>query len=81
MSNASTASSPNNAMTHLATVAHGDTSGDGDDGSIDLPEHVADVWAAVLIDVHKKRKDKPNAAAAKNARQMTMQNCVRREVC
>lgn len=56
MSNANTASSPNNAMRHLSAVAKDDASGDGDEGGIDLPEHVADTWAAVLIDVHEKTK-------------------------
>ncbi|WP_047813889.1 hypothetical protein [Rhodopirellula islandica] len=56
MSNANTASSPNNAMRHLSAVAKDDGSEDGDDGSIDLPERVADTWAAVLIDVHENTK-------------------------
>ncbi|TWT84746.1 hypothetical protein CA13_62260 [Planctomycetes bacterium CA13] len=38
-----------------------------------LPDDVADAWAAVLIDVHEKTKDKATTAAAEDTDRMPME--------
>lgn len=44
-----------------------------DDDLPPMPDDIADAWAAVLIDVHEKTKDKATTTAAEDAARMIME--------